>query len=41
MGNPVPDAKTTVAAAPNSAANPRLGVNSVILRPMVPMTLYP
>ena len=35
MGRPVADANTTVVAAASSAAKPRLGVNSVILRPMV------
>jgi len=41
MGNPVPDAKTTVVAAANVAANPLLGVSSVILVPTVAMTLWP
>ena len=37
-GMPVPEAITTVVAAANSAANPRLGVRCVILRPMVMIT---
>ena len=41
MGNPVPEAKTTVVAAASSAANPLLGVNSVIFLPTVSITLYP
>ena len=39
MGKPVPDAITTVPAAANSAANPLLGVNSVMAVPTVLMTL--
>ena len=31
----------TVVAAPNVAANPRVGVMSVILLPMVSITLHP
>ena len=41
IGSPVADAVTTVAAAPNSAAKPRLGVSSVILRPTVVITFQP
>ena len=41
MGKPIPEAKTTVVAAANSAAKPLLGVNSVMLRPTVSITLYP
>ena len=41
IGSPVPEANTTVAAAPSSAAKPLLGVNSVIFRPIVPITLKP
>ena len=37
IGRPVPDAITTVAAAPSSAAKPRLGVSSVIFLPTVVM----
>jgi len=37
-GRLAPDATTTVVAAARFAANPRLGVNSVILRPTVSMT---
>ena len=40
-GIPVPEAITTVVAAANSAANPRLGVSSVMFRPIVAITLYP
>ena len=39
IGSPVPEARTTVVAAANSAAKPLLGVNSVILRPTVSITL--
>ena len=38
MGRPQAEASTTVEAAPSSAAKPRLGVSSVILRPTVPIT---
>ena len=38
-GMPVPEATTTVVAAANSAAKPRLGVSSVIFLPMVAITL--
>ena len=41
MGKPIPEARTTVAEAPRVAANPLLGVNSVILVPIVAITLYP
>ena len=41
MGRPVAEAITTVPAAPNSAAKPRLGVSSVILRPTVIITRQP
>ena len=41
IGSPVPEASTTVEAAPSSAANPRLGVSSVILRPTVMITFQP
>ena len=40
-GIPVPEAITTVVAAAISAANPRLGVSSVIFFPMVLITLWP
>ena len=40
-GKPVYDASTTVVAAANSAEKPRLGVYSVILLPIVFMTLKP
>ena len=36
IGSPIPEAKTTVVAAASSAANPLLGVNSVMLRPTTP-----
>ena len=39
IGNPIPEANTTVAEAPRVAAKPLLGVSSVILVPMVAMTL--
>ena len=39
MGRPVPEARTTVVAAANSAANPRLGVSSVMFLPIVSITL--
>ena len=38
-GKPVPEANTTVVAAANSAANPLLGVNSVMFLPTVSITL--
>lgn len=41
MGKPVPEAMTTVPAAANCAANPRLGVSSVIALPTVIITLKP
>ena len=41
IGNPVPDATTTVIAVANCAAKPRLGVRSVIPVPIVAITLYP
>ena len=41
MGKPVPEAMTTVPAAANSAAKPRLGVNSVMALPTVIITLKP
>ena len=39
IGKPVPEANTTVVAAANSAANPLLGVNSVMFLPTVSITL--
>ena len=39
IGKPVPEAKTTVVAAANSAAKPLLGVSSVIFLPTVSITL--
>ena len=41
IGKPVPDAITTVDAAANSAAKPRLGVKCVIPSPMVLITFLP
>ena len=41
IGRPVPDASTTVVAAPSSAAKPRLGVRAVILVPTVAITRAP
>ena len=41
IGSPVAEAITTVEAAPSSAAKPRLGVSSVILRPTVEITFQP
>lgn len=39
IGNPSLDANKTTEAAANSAANPLVGVNSVIFLPIVAMTL--
>ena len=39
LGNPVPDAKTTVEAVANWAAKPRLGVRAVMPEPTVLITL--
>ena len=39
IGKPVPEANTTVVAAASSAANPLLGVNSVMFLPTVSITL--
>ncbi|URD93805.1 hypothetical protein MUK42_32723 [Musa troglodytarum] len=41
MGRPSFDATRTTEAAANSAANPLVGVSSVIFLPMVAMTRYP
>lgn len=41
IGKPVPDAITIVVDAASSQAKPRLGVSSVILRPIVAMTFLP
>ena len=41
IGKPVPEANTTVVAAASSAANPLLGVSSVMFLPTVSITLYP
>lgn len=40
-GNPHAEARRIVQAAPNSPANPLLGVSSVIFFPMVSMTRHP
>ena len=39
IGSPVPEARTTVVAAANSAAKPLLGVKSVIFMPTVAMAV--
>lgn len=41
MGRPNFEAIRMVIAAPNSALNPRVGVSSVILRPIVSITRHP
>ena len=41
IGKPVPDAITTVEAAANSAAKPRLGVKCVMPSPIVLITFLP
>jgi len=41
IGKPMREARTTTVAAENSAAKPLVGVSSVILPPIVPITRYP